>query len=169
MQSWVQINTNSQTTEITDTLKVFDAFSVFVEPISYQRVFHLVSVLNVTPHLIKCYKYSSLWLRLKPAQFCLLYVQATILDKIVESFPIHLSTWKQIPFNAINLPFRNPPSMVALNCHTKTKSLTANYKLTGWASSVTSSQPARHLRLLFNTLWQCPNMVIACSIFVVRL
>ena len=29
---------------ITDPLKVFDSFSVFVEPISYQRIFHLVSV-----------------------------------------------------------------------------------------------------------------------------
>ena len=37
------------TTEITDLLVVFDSFSVFVEPVSYQRNFHLVSVLYVTP------------------------------------------------------------------------------------------------------------------------
>ena len=47
------LNTNSQTTEITDPLEVFDSFSVFVEPISYQRIFHLVSVLYITPHLVK--------------------------------------------------------------------------------------------------------------------
>ena len=44
---------NSQTTEITDPLKVFDSFSVFVEPIIYQIIFHLVSVLYITPHLVK--------------------------------------------------------------------------------------------------------------------
>ena len=33
-------------------LKVFDSFSVFIEPISYQRIFHLVSVLYITPHLV---------------------------------------------------------------------------------------------------------------------
>ena len=56
VQSWVQINTNSQTTEITDPadpLKVFDSFSVFVEPISYQRIFHLFLVLYITAHLVK--------------------------------------------------------------------------------------------------------------------
>ena len=38
---------------ITDPLKVFDSFSVFVEPISYQRIFHLVSVFYITAHLAK--------------------------------------------------------------------------------------------------------------------
>ena len=37
---------DSQTTHITDPLKVFDSFSVFVESISYQRIFHLVSVFS---------------------------------------------------------------------------------------------------------------------------
>ena len=37
---------------ITDPLKVFDSFSVFVEPISYQRIFHLVSVFYITAHLV---------------------------------------------------------------------------------------------------------------------
>ena len=52
MQSWVQINTKSQAAEITDPLKVFDYFSVFVEPISYQRIFDLASVLYITPLLL---------------------------------------------------------------------------------------------------------------------
>ena len=38
---------------ITDPLKVFDSFSVFVEPISYQRISHLVSVFYITAHLVK--------------------------------------------------------------------------------------------------------------------
>ena len=40
---------------ITDPLKVFDSFSVFVEPISYQRIFRLVSVfyMYITAHLVK--------------------------------------------------------------------------------------------------------------------
>ena len=42
----------SQTTEITHPLKVFDSFSVFVEPISYQIIFHLVSVFYITAHKI---------------------------------------------------------------------------------------------------------------------
>ena len=37
---------------ITDPLKVFDLFSVFVEPISYQRIFHLVSMFYITAHLV---------------------------------------------------------------------------------------------------------------------
>ena len=37
---------------ITDPLKVFDSFSVFVEPISYQRIFHLVSVFYITADLV---------------------------------------------------------------------------------------------------------------------
>ena len=43
------VNTVRHTTEITDLLVVFDSFSVFVEPVSYQRNFHLVSVLYLTP------------------------------------------------------------------------------------------------------------------------
>ena len=39
-----------QRTEITDPLKVFDSSSVFVEPISYQIIFHLVSVFYRTAH-----------------------------------------------------------------------------------------------------------------------
>ena len=31
---------------------MFDSFSVFVEPISYQRIFHLVSVFYITAHLV---------------------------------------------------------------------------------------------------------------------
>ena len=57
------MNKNSQTKEITDPLKVFDSFSVFVEPISYQRIFHLHGfsvvhnttfgkILEIQPHLI---------------------------------------------------------------------------------------------------------------------
>ena len=42
-----------QRTESTDPLKVFDSFFVFVEPISYRRIFHLVSVSYITAHLIK--------------------------------------------------------------------------------------------------------------------
>ena len=42
-----------QRTEITDPLKVFDSFSVFVEPESYQRIFHLVSMFYITAHLVK--------------------------------------------------------------------------------------------------------------------
>ena len=37
---------------ITDPREVFDSFSVFVEPISYQRIFHLFSVLYITAHLV---------------------------------------------------------------------------------------------------------------------
>ena len=37
---------------ITDPRKVFDSFSVLVEPISYQRIFHLVSVFYITAHLV---------------------------------------------------------------------------------------------------------------------
>ena len=40
---------------ITDPRKVFDSFSVFVEPLSYQRIFHLVSVFYITAHLVKYY------------------------------------------------------------------------------------------------------------------
>ena len=40
---------------ITDPRKVFDSFSVFVEPISYQRIFHLVSVFYITAQLVKYY------------------------------------------------------------------------------------------------------------------
>ena len=40
---------------ITDPRKVFDSFSVFAEPISYQRIFHLVSVFYITAHLVKYY------------------------------------------------------------------------------------------------------------------
>ena len=46
-------NTNSQTTEITDPLKAFDSFSVFVEPIRYQGIFQLVSVFYITAHLVR--------------------------------------------------------------------------------------------------------------------
>ena len=38
---------------ITDPRKVFDSFSVFFEPVSYQRIFHLVSVFYITAHLVK--------------------------------------------------------------------------------------------------------------------
>ena len=40
---------------ITDPRKVFDSSSVFVEPISYQRIFDLVSVFYITAHLVKYY------------------------------------------------------------------------------------------------------------------
>ena len=40
---------------ITDPRKVFDSFSVFVEPISYQRLFHLGSVFYITAHWVKYY------------------------------------------------------------------------------------------------------------------
>ena len=42
-----------QRTEITDPLKVFDSFSVFVETISYLRIFHLVAVFYITAHLVR--------------------------------------------------------------------------------------------------------------------
>ena len=37
---------------ITDPRKVLDSFSIFVEPISYQRIFHLVSAFYITAHLV---------------------------------------------------------------------------------------------------------------------
>ena len=49
---------------ITDPRKVFDSFSVFVEPISYQRILRLASVFYITAYLVKYLKYSSLWFRL---------------------------------------------------------------------------------------------------------
>ena len=67
-----------------------DSFSVFVEPIlSYQRIIHLVSVLYITAHLAKYWRYSSLLFRLDGQKIVVeVHYSSLLRFQIPDSLPV---------------------------------------------------------------------------------